>query len=435
MAINLKKDKYNSNNTQSHTDGYYGPDGEFYPRKSAAEPKSDPKIEMRRYPVGSAPDAEIYPGGQPAPVKEIYPNGQPAQEVRTVDYARSAYPNVQTVGNELPYDMSGMNVGNMQGNTQITPAVKSKRPVLVIGLVTAGIIGLSVSALAIFSAVVGSSEYEDEPVIEYHEDVYNTDYQNYEFAIGDISKIEVIDGNTDVSLCCTDDEYIEVFTSDIGENYIVNKKEDGTLLVEYDDTADSLIEDKSISIYIPRKYTGEISVNTSNSIVDIGDLVLNDITVNTSNGDLHVRDTVFKGNAELITANGTVYLSRSQFGPEAVISTSNSDINVNDVDFGDNAEVTTSNGEINFWDSAFKNIKVETSNSDISVYAYGDLNDYTRKTSTSNASDTLGSGGSGEYTIICNNSNGDIRFEFTGEEPENPEPYYEAYNSEDYEFH
>ena len=434
MAINLKKDKYNSNNTQPRTDGYYGPDGEFYPHGSTANTRSE-HINEIRYPVGGAPDAEIYPGGQPASVKEIYPNGQPAQEVRTVDYAQPAYPNVQTVGNDLPYDMSGMNVGNMQGNTQITPAVKRKGPALpiVIGLVTAGVIGLT--AFTIFSAVLGISEYEDEPLIEYHEDVYDTDYQNYEFAIGDISKIEVVDGNTDVRLCCTDDEYIEVFTSDIGENYIVNKKEDGTLLVEYDDAADSLIEDKSITIYIPREYTGEISINTSNSNVDIGDLVLSDITVNTSNGDLHVRDTVFKGNAELITANSTVYLSRSQFGPEAVISTSNSDINANDVVFGDNAEVTTSNGEINFWDSAFKNIKVETSNSDISVYAYGDLNDYTRKTSTSNASDTLGSGGSGEYTIICNNSNGDIRFEFTGEEPENPEPYYEAYNSEDYEFH
>lgn len=408
MAIDLKKEKYNINNSQQRTDGYYGPDGEFYPNGSI--PQSEPVNEVKRYPVGSAPIPEKYPEVQPA--KEIYPNNipvmvreqTPAREVRRVDYAQPAYPDIQTVGNDLPYDMSGINNGNIQGNTQITPA-KRKKPVLplVIGICAVALIGISGSVVGFLQGFFG-----------------DMDHQFFEFTPVGINQIIVNDSGTQISIYGTDGENIEISTSEKGQNYQVNTA-NGVLSVDYKSDKGFGKIRESIDIYIPEQYMGDISIANKNGKINIYELKAGNITANTTNDNIYVQDTIFTGITELHTTNDNIDLSRVQFGASANISTTNDDISAENVDFGEFAVLTTSNDGISFSDVSFKNIELKTTNSDIEVEMYGDLDDYTYSSSTSNGSNNLGNGGSGEYKLVCNTTNGDIEFEFDGNDPDDPE--------------
>jgi len=117
---------------------------------------------------------------------------------------------------------------------------------------------------------------------------------------------------------------------------------------------------------------GQLDIITSNGIVSLDELIVNDdVTINTSNGEIHIEDVVGVYNLNVNTSNGRIYIRNTEFS-KYYLDTSNGKIilrnlNVDNKD-GVLLEAETSNGDIELNDVYVEDVTLDTSNGDIDFF-------------------------------------------------------------------
>ncbi len=380
MAINLNKDHYRGKkNSAVYPNAYIDSDGEIYPNGKPAESTS----------------------------QEIYPQKKSAEAVH------EAYPNIQTVGNDVPAQPQNNEVRTLPPQSGV-PAVR-KRKGFSKGA-AAFLVVLSVIAMFALPVmmIAGDSDYDTSSSYDWEE--YNgngTEY--YDFASSGTKLITVSADSSEVYVSASGTDMIGVSCS--GDEQVV--LEDGVLTIEQGDSSGS-----DISIYVPKNFQGDIKITSSNDDIMFSGVILNNIEASNSNGEIRLNNTRVKGSADIQTTSAKIYTYSTEFLGSSTIKTSNADISASNTVFDGDAVISTSNGDIDVYDISFKNMDIKTENGDISGQAYGSISDYKISARTKNGSNTLGSSTDGKYELNCTDSNGDISLRFDGDKPEAPSFFY-----------
>ena len=170
--------------------------------------------------------------------------------------------------------------------------------------------------------------------------------------------------------------------------------------------------DDDITIYIPSNVKLDVKIKTSNSEISVSDLNFNDLELITSNASIDI-ENIGASTTFADSSNGDIDIVGSTV-KDLVIDTSNSDIDMVDIN-ADNITAKTSNGKIdaNKVDVAV-NIDLKSSNGSISGEIVGNMYDFSIKSATSNARNSLPeSTTGGTKTLKAYTSNAAINIIFT----------------------
>ena len=170
-----------------------------------------------------------------------------------------------------------------------------------------------------------------------------------------------------------------------------------------------------IEVLVPAAYAGNLLLNTSNGTISASNFpALGELRADTSNAAVNLNNLT----AELVsvrTSNGAVTLEKVISSGRLTADTSNGSLTAKQTAAQEGLLLHTSNGRISVDQVTSKEIELRTSNASISGGVGGRRNEYTISSHTSNADNNLGSGGSGQFRLTVNTSNGAINLRFLGE--------------------
>ncbi len=178
------------------------------------------------------------------------------------------------------------------------------------------------------------------------------------------------------------------FSDDNGKLTLENRDQSGWHSWGWD--ADSA---PKITVSVPRDYSGDIQIDTSNSEIRASDFTkLKDLKFNTSNSSISLASLATR-NVELETANAAIYLS--------------------DVSAASGLSAETQNAVISFNKISAAKIRLDTQNALISGSVSGKEDDYTIDSHTTNAVSNLNNrdGGSKELSVYTTNAIISVKFE------------------------
>ena len=170
--------------------------------------------------------------------------------------------------------------------------------------------------------------------------------------------------------------------------------------------------ENEIEVVVPKAFSGKLHVGTSNARVSADDITCaQPITLTTSNSRITLND-VNAASARLSTSNGKVELDDVYIRGELIAHNSNGSIAAEDTVAEGALRLTTSNGSIALDDTASPDITLKTSNGTIGGIVKGLREEYTIRSSTSNASNQLGNFDGGEKKLSAVTSNAPITLKF-----------------------
>lgn len=291
---------------------------------------------------------------------------------------------------------------------------------------------------------------------DYTEKIYTA-----EMTAGEISEIEVGAVDTPVVLRRTNgDKVVVSYYENNTKHYQIVEGEDKKLWIWqkderkwYDYICNWDFNNSQITIEVPKTFTGNLDINTSNGSIDLIDLgTVNEVTCETSNGRLNItnlnakkfvnaytsngqinaENITAKGGASFRTKNAAIHLASVTTEDELRCNTSNSRIEAENVK-GDtctiftsngnlwirNAEIakemslSSSNGKIEVENIKGNSIDLQTSNAEIKGTISGKLEDYTIESHTSNANNNLPelyTGGSKRLYVKTSNASVNVKF-------------------------
>lgn len=156
-----------------------------------------------------------------------------------------------------------------------------------------------------------------------------------------------------------DNLYISYYCADNEEEYYEIIDEKGTIAITKvsepnfgifvfgDIYSSDSYKDIKLTVYVPKDYTGNISIETLDGNICIGDVIVNDLTVKTKDGNVELVNTLIKHRLYCITKGGNVQGiirgKRSEFSLNTAIRENNIDF-ITDKD--KEVEVITENGSI-----------------------------------------------------------------------------------------
>ncbi|MHC5248213.1 DUF4097 family beta strand repeat-containing protein [Enterococcus sp. LJL90] len=226
-------------------------------------------------------------------------------------------------------------------------------------------------------------------------------YESYE----ELSSLTIEDQNSEVYLEAIDGDEPYVSISYMENNkYRYEIEQNGGELV--------LVKHKNWSAFLT-SFLNNFQLGDNSVYVEISQAALEDLNIKTSNSDISIVNVVSQ-NANLETSNSEITFSDDKVAESLMATTSNGQISLDSSRIG-SAYLTTSNDEIYLDDLILtESLVAKTSNGMVDGYLRGKRSDYTVTSDTSNGSNTLGNGGSGDKTIEVYTSNDDINFEFLG---------------------
>ncbi len=170
-----------------------------------------------------------------------------------------------------------------------------------------------------------------------------------------------------------------------------------------------------IEVLIPQAYAGDLQLNTSNATINAANFpAAGDVRAETSNAAVNLNNLTAT-NLNVRTSNGAVTLEKVISSGRLTVETSNGTLTAKQAAAQDGLYLHTSNGRISVDQVTSKEIELRTSNASISGGVGGRRDEYTISSSTSNADNNLGSGGSGQFRLTVRTSNGAINLRFLGE--------------------
>ncbi len=170
-----------------------------------------------------------------------------------------------------------------------------------------------------------------------------------------------------------------------------------------------------VKVYVPQGYAGDFQLDTSNAGINVSSFpAVGEVRVGTSNGNVEIE----KIGAQMVdarTSNAAMTLTEVAAKRSFTAATSNGALTVRRAASGEKLQLETSNGHVAVEEIAAPAIDIRTSNAAVTGNVGGNREDYTISSSTSNASNNLNSGGSGQRRLTVETSNGAIDVRFFGD--------------------
>lgn len=240
----------------------------------------------------------------------------------------------------------------------------------------------------------------------------------------------------------TDDKVHFTYYENDKEFYDIKQSDDGILSIIKKDTRiwydfifNINFQTNKPIIYIPDDFSGDLSVEDSNSSIDISDITAGNISLTTSNAKIIANDIVTSGKFEASSSNGTIVISKIKAEGDFICNTTSGKIDLKEIE-ADNFDlktsnaivilnaivsqndivIETSNAQVRFEDIDFGNrFRCRSSNGSIKGEIKGKLADYTIRSRTSNGNNNLPENSSGgAKTIDIETSNNSIEVNFIG---------------------
>ena len=223
--------------------------------------------------------------------------------------------------------------------------MKRNRRALIIGAAVSIAVGLALCATAY--ALVGGdlSKLSTTPAYEEKSVSYSADT---------LTAVSLLDRNTSVRLEPSGDQEIHItYFENMAEEYYCSVSA-GELRIEKIEQGGWLdrvglnfhFQDTTVVIEVPQHYAGSISLNTTNALVTVTDLDLqDDLSVQTTNNGIQVRTVSCAGEFQAQTSNGKVALDQVT-AASVKAGTSNHSIHATEIETVGDCVLTTSNGEI-----------------------------------------------------------------------------------------
>ena len=170
-----------------------------------------------------------------------------------------------------------------------------------------------------------------------------------------------------------------------------------------------------VEVIVPSKYAGILQLETSNAPVSVSGLTsASHVSINTSNSSIEI-DYVSAGQVIANTSNGAITLDEVTVAGTVDVMSSNGTLTARQVTARDKMRMETSNGRISVDQAASAVIELSSSNSSISGSVAGKRSDYSVSSGTSNGENSLVDGGKGNLKMTVYTSNGNINIRFLGE--------------------
>ncbi len=314
------------------------------------------------------------------------------------------------------------------------PIIKKKFKITLLVLLLICIFSFVGACTILYSGNYRLSNYKDEVTKYFGIDASIFDFstwnephtsitQSYSHKLNkNIKDISINYKDADIEIESTDSNNIEVNYSLSGRQSKVKEFKDST--VKFEETGTSLelslpnefsnIYNISITLLLPKSYTGNLNIKSNNGYVSLRDLTLSRLNLNLNYGDINLQ-TIKANDVNLKASNGDIQLNDS--------SINNSDISVNYGDiyvqgFIGNSNIECNNGSIETILSKLgKNTSISTKYGEINFNNIKNLNDY-QILARSNINgiyhedksidDKSFSLGNGKNIVNLNNTNGDI---------------------------
>ncbi len=230
--------------------------------------------------------------------------------------------------------------------------------------------------------------------------------------------------DNDIHLIYVEDDY-EAYDINVGENSIIIEK----IVKKFKLFGFRRL--REFEIYLPKNYSANLKLTTSNSSINCKAIKLNDgefktsnsniklldITANlvdakTSNSNITLENCNFIGDISAKTSNSQIKAENVVSGGEFIAKTSNSKIEAKKVSSTADLRLKTSNGKIAFDEIVGHNIELITSNGNIEGNIFDKEDNFTIDPKTSNAKSNLNHKVAGERTLIAHTSNAKINVDF-----------------------
>lgn len=174
------------------------------------------------------------------------------------------------------------------------------------------------------------------------------------YTIGEsFENIEVLGGKCDVSISAAYDDRCQVYIRDRKNTVRTARVEDGTLVVSVQaperwyEALDIFGDaDRSVSISLPEKEYGAL-------------------TVRTDSGDVYVTDDMGFGSVGLETSGGEVYMSDAE-AQSLSVSSDSGNLSMDTVTAAGTMTVTSGSGNIWMWDCDGAELRIESGSGDVS---------------------------------------------------------------------
>lgn len=183
------------------------------------------------------------------------------------------------------------------------------------------------------------------------------------------------------------------------------------------------------TLYLPADYTGGLTVEVSNGVLNLGGVTLSSVQLKTSNGVVTVEDCTLDA-LSVTTQNGAVKLGGVTVGKLCTVKTNNGAVSVTDVtcaegvfsvDNGavdldqitaDSVTAETNNGGVNFSKVLATQLRFTTDNGSVWGTLEGKRSDYKITASTGNGSCNLLNTDAGERILYVRTDNGSVDVDF-----------------------
>lgn len=177
-----------------------------------------------------------------------------------------------------------------------------------------------------------------------------------------ITSIKVDTDHTQITIVPTDDEDIHIEYSDSDEEIYEINEIDGVLDMslknqkqwyEYINIMEfQSFEDEEITMYVPKKYDGDLDLTTSYDNIDIKGLkYANTIALKTNNASMNASDLSSKGTILIESSYAPITLKNISSKDSIEIENSHGDIDIKDLSSGNKLSITSDYASIKLMDS------------------------------------------------------------------------------------
>lgn len=227
------------------------------------------------------------------------------------------------------------------------------------------------------------------------------EYKTHEERAHGINTISISAENKDVVLTPVDGNRISVDYETNSTQFYNVYVENGTFYVKNTENGRNWLQgwnwsnndERTITVAIPKDYTGAIQINTTNSYINASDFEnLGELRCQTTNSAINIKN-LFARDLELQTENAAIELQNLTVSEKITAGTQNAQINLDRIKAPD--------------------ISLQTQNALISGTIRGEEDDYTISAQTTNAISNLKdrAGGKNKLTVETTNAIIDVRFE------------------------
>jgi hypothetical protein len=218
--------------------------------------------------------------------------------------------------------------------------------------------------------------------------------KNLTYDITDINSINIETFNQHIELKSTEESVLKANYFENEETFYSFTNSDGIYKIKltdnqkwYQNIFNFNFDVITLTIEIPATFSGDINIINSNSKITVSNLNINNLTLTDNNNQITLSNLTAR-NITATTDNDKILAENLNVSESAVFTSANGKIIVNNSSLN-GLDCKTSNSEISLAEIVSNDIKLYSSNGDISGTIIGTMSEYKIISSTSNGTNNL----------------------------------------------